>query len=142
MPSIDPSALERLAPTEPPVPRCTSTYIAFVEALQEWAELPADGPDAAYWGAAMTHEMSVGMWSGCHVRILLADSVLYPVLLGTRGSASLWRDRTAEVGERARELRRSSSRELRVRARGSQTGMTRLEPVAAAATGDDEPREP
>lgn len=101
------------------------TYIAFVETTQEWAELPSDGPDAAYWGAAMTREMSVGIWAGCHVRILLPDSPLYPVMLGTRGPTGLWRERTAELADRVRELR-ASTRARRV-ALGSQPRLEKLE---------------
>jgi hypothetical protein len=103
-----------------PIARCTRTYIAFVEILQEWAECPADGPDVPYWGAAMAHEMGVGMWSGCHVRILYPENALYSVILETRASASLWRDRTSELAARARDLRKAASREYRVRAIGTQ----------------------
>ena len=121
---------------------CTKTYVAFVEALQEWAELPADGPDAAYWGAAMTYEMSRGMWSGCEVRILTAESALYPVMIQMRAGASLWRDRTSELAGRAAELRQASMKAYRVRAMGSRPNMAKLErsarpdDVSEPPTGD------
>jgi hypothetical protein len=69
--------------------------IAFVEVLQEWAELPADLEFAA-WGAALAYEAAFGGWRGHAVRVLEVQ--------GTRITDGLWRDRSAELVARAREL--------------------------------------
>lgn len=79
------------------------TFVAFAELLQEWAELPAEGPHQAAWGAALAYEMTFGFWRGCNVRVLSSDDGLYPLLVGSRGGATLWRNRTPELGARAAE---------------------------------------
>ncbi|HVV87033.1 MAG TPA: hypothetical protein VHE35_28535 [Kofleriaceae bacterium] len=85
------------------------TYVAFAELLQEWAEIPGDGPDALSWGAALAHEMTRGIWRGCNVRVLSADNALYRMLIADRISASLWRNRTPELYARAQELAASGA---------------------------------
>jgi hypothetical protein len=78
--------------------------VAFAELLQEWAEVPVEGPEALAWGAALAYEMTAGFWRGCNVRVLSAENVLYRMLISDRISASPWRNRTHDLGERARQL--------------------------------------
>ena len=80
------------------------TFVAFAELLQEWAEVPVDGPLFTSWGAALTYEMTFGIWRGCNVRVLSSDDALYPLLVTQRASATMWRNRTPEIAARAREL--------------------------------------
>lgn len=78
--------------------------IAFAESLKEWAELPADGPEATAWAAALAHEMTVGFWRGAVVQVVSSDNRLDRVLIEERISASLWRNRTPDLSARARSL--------------------------------------
>jgi hypothetical protein len=80
------------------------TYVAFAELLQEWAEIPAEGPDQPRWGAALAYEMIFGIWRGCNVRVLSSDDPLYALLVCQRPSATLWRNRTADLTARAQDM--------------------------------------
>lgn len=80
------------------------TCIAFAESLKEWAELPVEGPDATVWAAALAHEMTVGFWRGSNVRVVSPENRLYRMMIEDRISAPVWRSRTPDLGERARQL--------------------------------------
>lgn len=69
--------------------------VAFVEAVQEWAELPREVDEVA-WCAAVAFEAAFGIWRGHAVRIL--------ELCGRRITDDLWRDRSRDIDERVTEL--------------------------------------
>jgi hypothetical protein len=81
-----------------------ATYIAVVYATREWAALPGDFRDASAWGPALAHELSKGFWRGRRMELVSSDDPLYAELMVDRDGDRRWRDRTAELEDRARRI--------------------------------------
>lgn len=91
-----PGTANDAGPAAPPV------CVAFAESLEEWAALPPDEPEATTWAAALAHEMTIGFWKGANVRVVSSDNRMYRMLIEHISTA--WRDRTADLAERARAV--------------------------------------
>ena len=79
-------------------------YIAIVRELCEWAELPGEFNNSQTWAPALAYEMTSGFWRGHRMELVAPDDAVFEDVVGAGACKTRWRDRSAEMKLRAKQL--------------------------------------